>query len=309
MQISPTPSITLVDYPGVQKSALWGLADLFSLIARHNSDLIGPKVTIATPETLPAQVSTAFIFPPSLDGDRGSHDHPLAYWAQDQHAQGALACSVCAGAFWLGAAGLLHDRPATTHWALEDEFRDAFPTTQIQAEEILVDDHDIITAGGLMAWLDLGLHLTGLWYGPSMVSHLARHLLIDPAGRQQRQYSSFRPNRTHGNSAILNCQRHMDQHLAAPLVISSLSKIAGMSERSFARHFNRATGYTPAAYLQALRIEKARNRLEQSSAPVSQISYSVGYNDLPAFSRAFKTITGLTPGAYRAKFRVTSYHA
>ena len=303
MQELPNISLALVDYPGVQKSALWGLADLFSLVPRLAPDVPGPEITLVSTATLPEQSFTAFVFPPSLEQQRGSPQDPLAHWARSQHHGGAIACSVCAGAFWLGAAGLLQGRPATTHWALEREFQARFPQVDLQAEEILIDDHDVITAGGLMAWLDLGLHLAGLWYGPSMVSKLSRHLLVDPAGRAQRHYSSFRPNRSHGNSGILKAQRHMDQHLAAPLASAELAQVAGMSLRSFSRHFDRATGYTPAAYLQSLRIEKARNRLEQSTATVAEISWAVGYADLPAFSRAFKAVTGLTPGAYRDRFR------
>lgn len=305
MQKLPNLSLALVDYPGVQKSALWGLADLFSLIPRLDCDISGPQITLVSAENLPNTNFTAFVFPPSLEQDRGAPQDRLALWAEDQHIAGALACSVCAGAFWLGAAGLLQGRPATTHWALEQEFQTRFPQVDLKAEEILIDDHDVITAGGLMAWLDLGLHLSGRWYGPSIVSKLSRHLLVDPAGRAQRHYSSFRPNRAHGNSGILSAQRHMEQHLARPLVSADLAKIARMSLRSFTRHFDRATGYTPAAYLQSLRIEKARNRLEQSNATVAEISWAVGYTDLPAFSRAFKSVTGLTPGAYRDRFRTS----
>ncbi|WP_122072682.1 GlxA family transcriptional regulator [Pseudophaeobacter sp. EL27] len=306
MQKQPTLTLALVDYPGVQKSALWGLADLFSLIPRLEPELSEPQIDLVTAPELPSAPYTAFVFPPSLEQTRGTEKDPLALWAKAQHSAGALACSVCAGAFWLAAAGLLQGRPATTHWALEQEFQRRFPQVDLKAEEILIDDHDVITAGGLMAWLDLGLHLTGLWYGPSMVSKLSRHLLVDPAGRAQRHYSSFRPNRAHGDAAILRAQRHMDLHVASPLVSADLAQVAGMSLRSFTRHFDRATGYTPAAYLQSLRIEKARNRLEQSNASVAEIAWATGYTDLPAFSRAFKSITGLTPAAYRDRFRISA---
>ncbi|MEO9780809.1 MAG: helix-turn-helix domain-containing protein [Sedimentitalea sp.] len=300
------PNIAIADYPGVQKASFYGLVDLFALIPRLDPTITAPHVQIATPEALPTTLATAVIFPASLDGSRGDPAHPMTDWLRQQHAQGAIACSVCAGAFWLGHAGLLAGRPVTTHWALEQDFRARFPDTDVQAEHILIDDHDVITAGGLMAWVDLGLHLTGLWYGGEMVSQLARHLLVDPAGREQRNYSSFRPRRDHGDAAILIAQRYIDQQFQDILTVSDLAAQAGVPLRSFNRRFQKATRHSPAAYLQALRVEKARGALERGNKSVAQIAWAVGYRDIPAFGRAFRSVTGLTPGAYRARFRTGS---
>jgi len=304
MQIMPNPTFALMDYPGVQRSALWGLADMFALLPRLGDDQAGPIVRIIDaidPDNSPCD---AFVFPPSIDGSQGTEMPQLLDWAIAQHQQGALACSVCAGAFWLGHAGLLDNRPATTHWALEDPFRTAFPKADLRPEHILIDDHDVITAGGLMAWLDLGLHLTGRWYGGEAVSRLARHLLIDPSGREQRHYSSFRPNRSHGDKQVLTVQRHMEQNVPAPMPAEQLAALSGMSLRTFIRRFQSATGYPPATYLQALRIEKARAALERGGESVSEIAWGVGYQDLSAFSRVFKSRTGLSPGAYRRRFHI-----
>lgn len=304
MPIMPNRSLALIDYPGVQKSALWGLADMFALLPRLQDTTPGPEIRIITAITPDSRPCDAFVFPPSIDNSQGTESPGLLDWAKTQHGRGALACSVCAGAFWLGHAGLLDGRPATTHWALEPSFRAAFPTADLRPEHILIDDHDVITAGGLMAWLDLGLHLTGLWYGGEAVSRLSRHLLIDPAGREQRHYSSFRPNRSHGDAQILGVQRHMERHTPEPMRTEDLAHMANMSLRSFMRRFQAATGYPPATYLQALRIEKARAALERGDESISEIGWNVGYHDLSAFSRVFKTRTGLTPGAYRRRFRI-----
>lgn len=303
MQNTPNLPIILLDAPGAQRAALWGLQDLFALVPRLDPTCTPLDVRILAPDALPQAPVAAFVFAPSIEGTRPVPDHPLIAWAVQQHAQGALACSVCAGAFWLGQAGLLSQRPATTHWALEEEFRQSFPDVRLAPEHILVDDHDVITAGGLMAWTDLGLHLTGRWYGAEMVSRLARHLLVDPGGREQRAYSTFAPPRQHGDAAVLLAQRHMDQQFGTALTVPVLATVAGLSERSFVRRFTAATGTPPASYLQALRVEKARGALERSQASIAQIAWDVGYRDVPAFARAFKSITGLTPGAYRSRFR------
>jgi len=308
MLIAPNSVLALVNYPGVQRSALWGLADMFALIPRLQDDIPGPEIRIIDASDPAPHPCDAFVFPPSIDGSAGTESPQLLDWAVGQHHTGALACSVCAGAFWLGHAGLLTNRPATTHWALEVPFRTAFPYVDLRPEHILIDDHDVITAGGLMAWLDLGLHLTGRWYGGELVSRLARHLLIDPSGREQRHYSSFRPNRSHGDIQVLTVQRHMAQHVPDTMQTEHLATLAGMSLRTFMRRFQTATGYPPASYLQNLRVEKARAALERSGESVSEIAWSVGYQDLSAFSRVFKSRTGLSPGAYRRRFHIRPQH-
>jgi len=314
MQIPPNPPIrlALVDYPGVQRSALEGMADMFALLPRlTGAEGTSPLVdlVIIEAENLPDRPIDALVFPPSLEPPQAHADHPLVRWARDRHAEGALACSVCAGAFWLGQAGLLEGRPATTHWALEAGFRAAFPGVALHPEHILIDDIDVITAGGLMAWLDLGLHLVGLWFGADLATRLARHLLVDPAGREQRHYAGFRPSRSHGDAAILRAQRRMDADYPEPLTVTDLASHAGLSERSFLRRFQRATGLSPAAYLQRLRVEKARGALERGGDSTAGIAWAVGYRDPSAFSRAFKAVTGLSPGAYRDRFRITATRA
>lgn len=306
---NPHIQIAILNTPKAQQSAIFGLSDLFLLLPRLSPDLTQPcqvNVHVVDENMLDDRPLDAFLFMPSIEGIAATADSPFVDWARNRHQQGVLTCSVCAGAFWLGYAGLLDYRPATTHWALEDQFRATFPKVDLQPEHILVDDHDIITAGGLMAWLDLGLFLTGYWFGPDMVSRLARHLLIDPAGREQRHYSGFRPNRSHGDSAVLQVQRHIEARFSDALANMELADVAGLAPRTFLRRFHAATGYTPATYVQNLRIEKARGALERSGDSAAVIAWSVGYQDISAFSRVFKSITGLTPGAYRARFRVAN---
>lgn len=303
MQKMPTPSVALVHYPDAQRAALLGLEDLFAMIPLVQPGARPPSVETVTQEDLPDRVFTALIFPPSLQETSARPDHPVTLWARNQHAQGAIACSVCGGAFWLGHTGLLDGRPATTHWRFEEDFRLRFPKTDLQPEHILIDAGSVITAGGLMAWTDLGLHLAGLWYGAGMVSGLARSLLIDPAGREQRHYAGFRPALRHGDAPILKVQRMMETRLGDELPVEAMAARAGLALRSFIRRFRAATGHPPAAYLQALRIERARGLLESTAQPVSAIAWAVGYKDVPAFTRAFKSRTGLTPGAYRSRFQ------
>lgn len=222
------PSIAIFAYPGAQMSAVLGLGDLFTIANRYSGQCDGTRLAVT-------QVSErsigdpalgrfdAVVLPPSLEGARGADHEAIHDWLRAQHGAGALMCSVCAGAFWLGHSGLLKGRPATTHWALEDEFRAAFPDTQLNAEHLLIDDNDIVTAGGLMAWLDLGLFLVNRWLGVQAVSATARQLLIDPGGREQRNYRSFRPPLAHGDTAILTLQHWLEGHADAEITVKGMA--------------------------------------------------------------------------------------
>ncbi len=308
-QLERAFTIAIVAYPGVQMSAVLGLEDLF-MIANRNVRQHGARQLVvqqlSNQEMSQPVLATfdAVILPPSLENSRGENHKSIHAWLRAQHGAGALMCSVCAGAFWLGHAGLLQGRAITTHWDLEEEFCTAFPAIQVNAEHLLIDDNDIVTAGGLMAWVDLGFFIVNRWLGPRVVSQTARHLLVDPGGREQRNYRSFIPPLTHGEPIILALQHWLEAHVDTDITVETMAARTHLSRRTFLRRFKAATGFTPNAYLQNLRIEKARGLLERTQLPVSEISWSVGYQDPSAFSRLFRTTTGLTAGEYRNRFGV-----
>ena len=298
--------VVLVAYDGVQHSSVLGLRDIFLVANRFAEGRPEVECTILErPQSSSAAMrADAVVVPPNLSGARGTGDRALHRWLVDRHHGGAAICSACAGAFWLGHAGLLDGRPVTTHWALEAAFAAAFPRARLHPERLLIDDHDIVTAGGAMAWVDLGLLLVRRFLGPEAVSRTCRQMLIDPGGREQRNYRSFRPRVDHGDGAIRDLQCWMEGNAAGDLSLRALASRAGMSERSLQRRLKRATGLAPKRYAQELRVEKARGLLERTAKPVSESCWDLGYDDPSAFARLFRETTGLTPGAYRRRFRI-----
>ncbi|MCF2870513.1 helix-turn-helix domain-containing protein [Octadecabacter sp. G9-8] len=302
-----TPKIGIVAYEGAQMSAVLGLGDIIDVANRMAGTATTTTITYdvlinAVPDS--GVLYDAIVMPPNLTGARGKADEDLHQWIWDQHQKGAVVCSACAGAFWLGRSGILDGRPATTHWALESEFKEAFPRVQLHPEHILLDDNDIVTAGRVMAWMDLGLHLVRRWLGPEVVSRTCRQMLIDPTGREQRNYRSFRPNLAHKDAVIRDVQIWMEGHADSELSIAVLAKRAGISTRSLQRKFSNATGYSLNQYVQELRVEKAKGLLELTSLPVSEICWKVGYQDVSAFSRLFKSTSGLSARDYRRRFQI-----
>ncbi|RKF16631.1 helix-turn-helix domain-containing protein [Roseovarius spongiae] len=262
--------IALLAYEGVQMSAVLGIGDILTVANRYAGEAGAGQVDHAVLglDDLGREAQfDAVVLPPNLTGRRGNEDAIAHDWIAEQHRGGATLCSACAGAFWLGHAGLLDGRPATTHWALEREFRAAFPRADLHPEHLLIDDHDVVTAGGVMAWVDLGLFLVRRWLGPNVVSRTCRHMLIDPHGREQRNYRSFRPRLDHGDGPIRDLQRWMEENAASELALPTLSARARMTERTFQRRFADATGLPVSRYVQELRIEKARGLLERTTMP------------------------------------------
>ncbi|MBT2130525.1 GlxA family transcriptional regulator [Aliiroseovarius lamellibrachiae] len=301
------PIVTIIAYEGAQKSALHGLGELFDVANRLVDEGAGQQIhhQVLTPSELGnAERTDALILPPNLTGRRGDNDQHLHRWIMHQHLAGTIICSACAGGFWLGHSGILDGRPATTHWALEADFRSQFPKVHLTPEHILVDDNDIVTAGGVMAWIDLGVHLIGRWLGPTVVSQTCRQMLIDPTGREQRNYRSFSPNMAHQNQPIRALQIWMEGHVAADLSVDALAGQAGLSVRSLHRKFSNSTGLSVNRYVQELRVEKAKGLLELTALSVSEICWQVGYQDVSAFNRLFKSTTGLSAGEYRHRFRI-----
>ena len=251
--------IGILDYPGAQRAAIHGLADLFETAARLDVERGASRSRIEVTHLTrrdcresPTTPLAAVILPPCLVGVPTPRDAaPFTPWLLGQHRLGTRLSSVCAGAFVLAQSGLLDDRPATTHWALADAFTSRFPKVRLDIAKLLIDDGDLLTAGGVMAWIALGLRL---------IEQLttARMFLVDPAGREQRHYSDPAPRLGHGDDAILRVQHWLKIHRGRKLTMAAMCEQAHLGERTFLRRFQSATGLTPTAYLQQLRVSSAR---------------------------------------------------
>jgi len=315
--------IGVVIYPDCQLAAVYGLTDLFRVANRLSEQLIGSAsrqirishwqldeaglepVRVFDTHSLAHRPLTALILPPSLDSEPGGNAiaHHLR-WLVDRHSAGTILCSVCAGAFMLAEAGLLNGRSATTHWIHAQSLAVRFPAIRIDTEKLIIDDGDIITAGGVMAWVDLGLNLIERFLYPTAMLATARFFLVDAAGRQQRFYSSFAPQLGHGDKRVLKVQHWLQQHAAESPSIDAMASRVNLVKRTFLRRFQKATGMTPTRYLQHLRVGKARESLEISMLTINEIAWMVGYEDSGSFRKVFQQIMGLSPGDYRHRFGI-----
>ena len=237
-----------------------------------------------------------------LDNNRGLVDW-LAQSNQTNDGQVRLA-SNCTGAFLLAEAGLLDGRQATTHWGFSEQFRQRYPRVDLHPEKLITVSEPIACAGGGMAWWDLGVYLVERYAGAQTARKLAKAFVIDAGRTSQAPYSALQARRYHSDPAILQLQEWLDEHYPEPVTLQSLAALVDMTERTLIRRFKAATSDTPTGYLQILRIEAARQQLEQSHLSVEAITQRVGYEDVSSFSRLFRKHTGLAPGTYRSRFGI-----
>ena len=95
-------------------------------------------------------------------------------------ASGVLMTSVCTGALVYAAAGLLRDRPATTHWASLDLLATLDPSIEVRPDDRFVDDGGVITAAGVSAGIDMALHLIDRLHSTQRAREVRRQIQYDP---------------------------------------------------------------------------------------------------------------------------------
>jgi transcriptional regulator GlxA family with amidase domain len=212
--------------------------------------------------------------------------------------------SVCTGARALARAGLLDGYRATTHWAACERLQAEHPDVTVCPDRIYVHDRDRWTSAGVTAGIDLALALVEADCGAELTHTVAGWLVVfvrRPGG--QSQFSVQMRNPPARSPAIVELQRWLPDHLGEDLSVETLAAQVGMSPRNFARVFRSEVGTTPAAVVEALRVEAARTLLETSDLVIPVIAERVGFQRPETLHRAFQRRVGTTPGNYRQHFQ------
>lgn len=253
------------------------------------------------------------IVPSVLLGDPGwaSGRYPrLVEWLRRMHAGGAVLCSACSGVFLLAETGLFDGRDATVHYAYARAFSAVHPGVVIHPERVLVisgQREDLVSSGASTTWHDMVLYLIARFAGATDAQEVARLLALQWHQDGLTPYMTFEGARDHGDAEIEGAQRWLGSHFSVANPVDEMIKRSALAERTFKRRFTAATGLAPIDYVQRLRVEDAKRRLERTDASVDEISWRVGYEDAAFFRRLFKRTTGLPPGAYRKRFRIPDF--
>lgn len=211
--------------------------------------------------------------------------------------------SLCSGAFLLAASGVVDGRRATTHWSLDAAFRQRFPKVRLNIDAAMTHDGPVLCSGGAQAGLDLCLYLVELHGGRELARRTAEALVYELDRGPQSQYRLLVPANQHDDSVVWALQQWINVHYAENLSLQCLADQAHITERTLLRRFKAATGLTPNDYVQRVRLEAAKARLELAGSSIDEIVAAVGYEDRATFSRLFKRLTGQTPAGYRERRR------
>lgn len=234
-------------------------------------------------------------------------DRALRDWIAARTKGARRVASVCTGAFLLAAAGILDGRRATTHWAAAAELARRYPRVRVDPEPIFVRDGKVWTSAGVTAGMDLALALVEEDQGRDVALSIARHLVLflrRPGN--QSQFSATLAAHAPRRTGLREVQRYAVEHLAADLSVEALAALSHMSPRHFARTFRAEIGLTPARYVERLRLEAARRRLEEGEEPVAEVAAACGFGTPETMRRVFLRALGIGPSEYRRRFHITA---
>jgi transcriptional regulator GlxA family with amidase domain len=231
-------------------------------------------------------------------------------WLRAMHQRGAILCSACSGMFLLAETGLFDGKDATVHFGYARAFASAYPAVPIQPERVLViagAREELVSSGASMSWHDLVLYLIARYAGATAAQEVARMFALQWHQDGLTPFIVFEGKRDHGDADIQRAQEWLDSHFSVAHPVEEMIRRSRLAERTFKRRFTQATGLTPLVYVQRLRIEDAKRRLERTEASIDEISWRVGYEDPAFFRRLFKRTTRLAPGDYRKRFRIPEF--
>jgi len=214
--------------------------------------------------------------------------------------------SVCTGALLLARAGLLDGRRATTHWRACARLAAEHPAVQVEPDRIFVRDRDLYTSAGVTAGMDLALALVEEDHGREAALSVARELVMfvrRPGG--QSQFSAQLATQLAERDALRDLQSFAVEHPEADLSVPALARRAAMSPRNFARVFAREVGVPPGRWVEGVRVEAARRRMEEGRAGVAEIAAACGLGTREALRRVFHRRLGVAPREYRQRFACT----
>lgn len=222
---------------------------------------------------------------------------------QNAHARGATVMGLCLGSFAVAAAGLVDGRTVATHWLAAERLAAAFPLTDVDAHVLYVDHGDVMTSAGTAASIDACLHFVRTRLGADLANRVARQLVVAPhrTGGQAQYIQRPMAVPAEGDPLGLVTDWALGR-LDQPMSVDDLALRAGMSRRSFLRHFQGATGTTPARWLTDRRLDEARVLLETTRWGVDRIAAACGFGSPVTFRQNFVRSFDTTPSTYRRQF-------
>jgi transcriptional regulator GlxA family with amidase domain len=228
-------------------------------------------------------------------------------WLKDHHQRHAKIGAISAGAFILAETGLLNNRISTTNWLFLEQFKDRYPEVRLKPQQVLTEDGGLMCTASNNFTVDLCTYFIKQQGFKELAAKFSKGLMLDPNWEDPSPWTIFDVQKKHNDKEILKAQEWMEENYSEIKYIDMIAHKISFSPRHFKRRFKKTTGDPPLTYLQRLRVEAAKHRLEATEDTISDITWRVGYDDTNSFRRLFKKHTGFSPKEYRHKFSETNH--
>ena len=228
----------------------------------------------------------------------------VVHWLYSAYSNGSEIATLCTGSLLLASTGLLNGRTCSTHWAMANEFQSRFPKVNLVSEKVITDDGRIYTSGGAYSFLNLIVYLIEKYGGRQASIWAAKMFGIDMGRDSQSQFIIFQGQKQHQDNEILRVQEFIETNCHQKIVIGQLATMVNIDNRNFIRRFKRATYNTPLEYVQKVKMEVAKRKLETTNMSIGEIKYSLAWSDDNTFRKVFKRHTNMTPSEYKSKYSV-----
>ncbi len=224
-------------------------------------------------------------------------------WIKTQRIQNdSEIASLCKGAFILAETGLLHGKSCATHWTAHEQFQRRYPTVNLVPEKIICEDNGIYSSGGAYSILNFTLYLIERYFGRETAIWCSKISEIEFDRISQSEFMIFSGQKEHSDEPVKKAQVFIEKNFDKKLYIDEIADMVNLNGRSFLRRFKKATSNTPLEYIQRVKIEAAKKKLESTTETILEVMYGIGYNDEKAFRTIFRKYSGLSPKEYRNKY-------
>lgn len=318
--------VVIVGHPGVLGVELLGVLDVFELVnlwladqgrppgvRTHVTTVGGGQVRLSGGVELSCSSSLldhrhsidTLVIPGGHCALAASEDRELVVAVSQAASRAGRVVGLCTGAFILAAAGLLDGRRATTHWNHGECLAKSYPAVVVDTDPIFSRAGNIWTSAGVMASFDLLLALVEEDFGSEAARSVARSLVLFlRRSGNQAQFSAQLLTQLADRHPIRELQQFIADHPEANLSLEALAERVHMSVRHFTRIFRSETGLPPGRYVERVRLETARRRLEEADLSVDAVAAAVGFGSSETLRRVFVQTLGVSPTEYRRRFGV-----
>lgn len=227
----------------------------------------------------------------------------LIPWLAKQYENGSSICATGTGCCFIAEAGLLDNKPATTHWFYFESFAKSYPLVLLKRDHFITEADRLFCAASINSLADLTIHHISNHFGKSTANHVQRHFSHEIRAPYENQIFSEKSYSNHVDESVLHIQLWMQDNYEKPISIANIAKQNGMSERTLTRKFKAACKKTPSEYLQSIRIKNAQEFIQHSNLSISEISERTGFYDSSHLAKGFRKHTGISPSKYKQMVR------